>query len=290
VESFDCGVRPGVVLFLGGMDDCADRVQLSSGTMAARAAVPGELYEEGATIPRPGWRSLMTAEQKVLMAESCPEHYGNAISIIRLPSQLFDPWRSVHLAGSEYQSSDKFFPITGSDNCSKETSAIISYLQQSFERSKIDEDCTLEGGICTKMPGQQTITTNPETDALVGIHVDSWYRRDFALSRREHAPNRVCVNLGSDDRFFLYLNIPIGEMYELVKNMNSPPEDAYGASVVAADFMKSFPSYPVVRVRICPGEAYIAPTENIAHDASSIDMKAMDITLSIRGRFGLCPR
>jgi len=120
--------------------------------------------------------------------------------------------------------------------------------------------------------------------------VDSWYRRDFGLSRREHAPNRVCVNLGLSDRFFLYLNIPIGEIYELIRNIGSPQENAYGASIVATDFMKSFPYYPVVRVRVRPGEAYVAPTENIAHDASSIDMKAMDITLSIRGRFGLCPR
>jgi hypothetical protein len=56
------------------------------------------------------------------------------------------------------------------------------------------------------------------------------------------------------------------------------------------DFMTLFPSYPVVRVRIHPGEAYVAPTENILHDGSSIDMNAMDITFSIRGRFSLSPR
>jgi hypothetical protein len=289
LKSVDSTVRPGVLLFLGGVDDCADRVQLSSGTMAAPSTVSGGSYEEGAVIPRPGWRNLRKTEQKILLAESCPEHYGNAISIIRLPSPLLDPWWAVHVAGFEYQSSENFFPITGSKKCSSETSAIISYLQQRFQLPKIDERQVLDGGICTKTPGLETVTTDPDTHGFIGLHVDSWYWRDFELSRREHAPNRICVNLGLGDRFFLYMNVPIGDMFELVKNADSLPVRSYGPSEVAKDFMKSFPSYPVVRVRVRPGEAYVAPTENITHDASSIDTKVTDIALSIRGRFGLCP-
>jgi hypothetical protein len=77
-------------------------------------------------------------------------------------------------------------------------------------------------------------------------------------------------------------------MYDLVKHNKSSPACGYGPSAIARDFMRAFPSYPAVRLRIRPGEAYIAPTENIAHDGSTIGMDAMDITLTVIGRFSLC--
>ena len=276
MKSFDV-IRPGVVLFLAGVDDCADRVQLSSGMVAAPAATPGVVYKDGAMIPRLGWRSLTMADRNALVAESCPTDYGNAISVIRLPSQLLNPFRSLRAAAAQYRSNDQLFPIIRSENCLKGTDAIAAYLNQRFQRSTIDDDCALEGGIEAHLPRLQTITADPENDAFIGLHVDNFY--DFALSRREDSPNRVCVNLGSEDRYFLFLNIPLGQLCKLMKNESSGEKD----------FMRSFPSYPIVRVRVRSGEAYVAPTENIVHDGSSIDMNTMDITFSVRGRFDLCP-
>jgi len=240
------------------------------------------------------------ADRSALIAESCPPHYGNAISLIRLPSQLLDPFRSLRAAAAAHRSTEQLLPVIGSEDCSKGTDAILAYLQQRFERSTTDEHCGLQDWIRLRPPSLQTVSVDPDTvivdlgtQALVGLHVDSWYRREFALTRREHAPNRVCVNLGSTDRFFLFVNVSVGQMYNVVKDKDRNSacgEDTttVGPSSVARDFMRSFPSYPVVRVRVRPGEAYVAPTENIAHDGSSIDMNAMDVTLSIRGRFKLC--
>lgn len=276
VQSFGA-IRRGVVLFLGGVDDCADRVQLSSGTVAAAVAAPGTLYKEGARVPRPAWRSLTVADREVLIAESCPRLHGSAMSVIRLPPELLDPFRSLRLAAAEHRSKDILLPIARGEDCSLATDAIVDYLQKKFDRSTPEDDCALKGGIEVHRPMLQTITADPATNALIGLHVDNFY--DFAVSRRELSPNRVCVNLGSDDRFFLFLNIPLGRLCKLMNNESSGEKE----------FMATFPSYPVVRVRIRPGEAYIAPTENILHDGSSIGRNTMDITFSVRGRFGLCP-
>jgi hypothetical protein len=291
VKSFDHTIRPGVVLFLGGADDCTDRVQLSSGTIAAPDATPAGRYEEGARIPRSDWRSLTTADRKALIAESCPKFYGNAISIVSLPSQLLEPFASLREASAEYRSEEELIPIIGSENCSQGTDAIIAHLERHFQHP----DACASGGfhmdswINARPPGLPSVTAEGDTDALVGLHVDSWSWLDFGLSYRRRSPNRVCVNLGSEDRFFLFLNIPIGQIYELMNDKNANSVCAYRPSAVATEFMRSFPSYPVVRVRIRPGEAYIAPPENIAHDGSSIDKNTMDVTLSIRGRFSVCP-
>jgi hypothetical protein len=55
---------------------------------------------------------------------------------------------------------------------------------------------------------------------------------------------------------------------------------------LARRFLTLFCDYPVLRLRIQPGEAYIAPTENVVHDGSSMEMSVADISLSLRGRLG----
>jgi hypothetical protein len=278
MKSLDDAMPPRVVLFLGAADEYLNRVQLSSGTMAAPTVTPSGLYEDGAMIPRPDWRGLTRTDRKALIAESCPTFCGNAISVIGLPSDLLEPFHSLRAAAAGCLSKEQLLPIIDSNDCSKGTDALFAYLQHHLQCSNIDEDGALQGGIAAHLPRLQTITADPKTDAFVGLHIDNFYA--FQLTRREYSPNRVCVNLGAEDRFFLFMNIPMRVMYGLMNNKLSGEKH----------FMTLFPSYPVVRVRIRPGEAYIAPTENIVHDGSSIDMNAMDVTLSVRGRFGLCPK
>jgi hypothetical protein len=277
-QCFDRAIRPGVVLFLGCADACADRVQLSAGTIAAPVGRPGLSYKEAARIPRLGWRSLTMADRKALIAESCPELYGNAISVVGIPSRLLYPFRALRAAATECQSMEKLLAIIGSDAASEGIHAISGYLQNCFQPFRIDADCVPQGGILPRPPGLHTVSVDTDTHAFLGLHVDNCY--SFTLDRREFSPNRVCVNLGSEARFFLFVNISLGQMCEVMD------DDQSGEKM----FMRTFPSYPVVRVRIRPGEAYIAPTENIVHDGSSIDMNTMDVTLSLRGRFNLCAK
>ena len=49
--------------------------------------------------------------------------------------------------------------------------------------------------------------------------------------------------------------------------------------------MRSCPNYPVARLRIDPGEAYILPTDNLIHDASTEGTRCPDITLTFLGFF-----
>ena len=145
--------------------------------------------------------------------------------------------------------------------------------------------CTADSGSTRRVANRRY---GPETEALVGLHVDSWYRREFGLDRREQAPNHFCLNLGSQERFFVFVNVPVGQMFAMAKDESDISADTCGPTALAREFLRSCPSYPVVRVRIRPGEAYFAPTEAIIHDGSSIEMNATDIVLSVRGRFGLC--
>ena len=167
--------------------------------------------------------------------------------------------------------------LIGSAECVAGTEAIRTHLRAEFLDANDDDDA-LEGGLSAHLPRLQTVTANPKSRAFVGLHIDNFY--SFPLDRREYSPNRVCINLGSEDRFLLYLNIPMAPIYGLMQNKSGAEKE----------FMRAFPSYPVVRLRVRPGEAYVAPTENIVHDGSSADMAGMDLAFSVRGRLSLCPK
>jgi hypothetical protein len=47
--------------------------------------------------------------------------------------------------------------------------------------------------------------------------------------------------------------------------------------------MEKYPEIPIVRCRLRPGEAYIAPTENLVHDGSSVGQGDIDRQFTIRG-------
>ena len=49
-------------------------------------------------------------------------------------------------------------------------------------------------------------------------------------------------------------------------------------------FLTKYPNYPVFRIKIEPGEAYIAPTENIIHDGAKLNYET-DFTWTFLGYF-----
>jgi hypothetical protein len=123
--------------------------------------------------------------------------------------------------------------------------------------------------------GLQTVTQDPITRAYVGLHVDTF---DLTYdAARAQAGNRISINVGAGTRFFLF--VPLAYKSLCVSN-----RVASDTSVVT-EFLRSHPAQPVISVRVDPGEAYIAPTESIIHDASSLEMRAEDAHITGRGVF-----
>ena len=53
---------------------------------------------------------------------------------------------------------------------------------------------------------------------------------------------------------------------------------------IRQNFLQKYPEYPVIKLRVAPDEAYIAPTENIIHDGCTFGKKFFDVSLTIRGK------
>jgi hypothetical protein len=116
--------------------------------------------------------------------------------------------------------------------------------------------------------GKSLSTTIDRTDGkLIGLHIDRWERRPVASVRS--ARNRLCLNMGPRPRYLVFLAIDI---LETAANWGVAPGHPFTTREAQA-YLRQHPTTPVYRLRIEPGEAYVACTECLIHDgqASSAD-------------------
>jgi hypothetical protein len=135
-------------------------------------------------------------------------------------------------------------------------------------------------GPSVSSPGQRTVTVDRarEPRRRVGLHVDSW---DAATPReRAGSRRRLCVNAGEGPRYLLFVAARVSSLAERLEYIDMPVDG------IATRFLRAHPDHPVVRVRIDPGEAYVASTEDLIHDGSTLGAMALDLALHFMGHFG----
>jgi hypothetical protein len=146
-------------------------------------------------------------------------------------------------------------------------------------------------GVVTKEPlvrinrwGLCTTTVDNER-VHIGLHVDNWYQQD--LLTRADSPNRICINVSEEARYLLLMNVPLRMMFAMLAGEEDEVRLHPGmvGTPLALAFMQTFPDYPVLKLRIEPGEAYVAPTENLVHDGCTEGMTSWDLAVHILGRF-----
>jgi hypothetical protein len=261
-------------------NDRDKRVQLGTALPQPPPARGEFHYENGAIVPGRRWRDPSREELGALCPGEPPPIFGNCISIVRIPDDILAPFAEMTEAAGRARTEDELFPLMRRDASRSGTENFIDYARATFRCD--DEPFATEGGIFLRPAGLPTVTTQGDSRLLIGLHLDSWY--NHPVSSRRQSPNRICVNLGCEPRAFLFLDRPIASIYDVV--VQSRPDKArFEGSETARKFVRLVPDYPIVKLLVWPGEAYIAPTENVVHDASSLQMATVDVTLSIRGRF-----
>jgi hypothetical protein len=271
---FSCSEAP-VVLYAPRKNesDIKARVHLSRGTCLARTIDNGApFYSNGARAPVPDWRLPTPEENSVLWSTAAPPaHRG--VGVVR----LLGP-ESVRLFGERC---DIFERAADEDTLRH---PMVSLLLDVIGKAGLIIKHVISARIGRDEPGRITMTMYRDARIglhRVGLHLDCWDR--CALNELARSTNRVSINLGPTDRYFIFLNQTAGSMSTILKRGGVSMES--DQRVIGKSFMSAFPNYPVVRVRLRPGEAYIAPTENILHDGSSAEVRNVNHYLSVRGRF-----
>ncbi len=137
-------------------------------------------------------------------------------------------------------------------------------------------------GFAQNPAGFHTVTFDATSKRFIGLHLDDI--EALPMGRREQSMTRLCINLGQSPRFLLFVNLTtrtIASWLSRYPGVGAFPE--YRSTPLVDAFLRKFPDYPVVRLALHPGEAYLAPTENMVHDGSTRVMVAPDIQVTLLG-------
>lgn len=252
-------------------DSPADRVELSNGTRAANEQETadrsdGPAYEQGARLPREPWRPPTQNELQSLVTTEVPHDMATSVAVVKLPSDFSAAKRNEIWSGTPE---------------ALETNLVLPLLSICELRAPFH--CT---GPNRSPANLETVTVDNRIGRYIGLHVDIWDRLE--IGSLHLATNRVCVNIGQSDRYLLFLPFLLSNIAGLlVQEMGPGWQLPRRHTLIGRQFMQRFPEIPVVRCRIAPGEAYIAPTENLVHDGSSAGQSAGDEQFTIRGHIAL---
>ncbi len=252
------------------------RLWLSSGTQLACDNVPGRIhYCEGAFMPQEPWREPTKEELTLLWAKEPPPSYSG-VGIVRLPPDILTLFADSGIAS--LTTPLKVAEFKAQEKCRQALDKLIEY----FKPFCLSDSPPVISGMGGRQPGLSTATIDNKRGCRNGLHTDNW--DGLPLTKKQDSTNRICVNLGLDSRYFLFLNLTEMEIFEMLGCRESDINKPWTRQLTN-EFMRRYPKYPVVKLRIAPGEAYIAPTENMIHDASTAEMKHLDIKVMMRGYY-----
>jgi uncharacterized protein len=273
--------------------DPGDRLRLSRGT-TSKLPEPGDglSYLRAALVPAEPWRRPTDGELRLLLGTGAPADWsvGSDVGVVRIPDQVIVPLERIFedFGTRERLDEDRYQVHTNHPGWEAAYRGLIAHLLEEYALREF-EPMTVR--LATAPPAMKTVTKDTVNDRdrhyYVGMHLDTWEK--VPVAERHRARNRICINLGREDRHFLFVNLTLASMLEALRAGGSPAREDYYGTDLGHDFMRAFPGYPVVKLTLRPREAYIAPTENVIHDATSVGKRYPDIALHIIGYFGFAP-
>jgi hypothetical protein len=228
-----------------------------------------QMYREGAFLPRGETRCPFPDELTALDGHRAVVGRSRLIGIVSLSQSLLDGLRAAKVDEGK-------IPL----------SALESYpfaeLTVELALGWIVRGPLKPLGYASYPAGFHTVTFDAVASRFIGLHIDDL--DELPIGIREQSTTRLCINLGEHSRYLLFVNVSALGMAQMLarddaggsfKTMRSTP--------LIHAFMNAFSEYPVVRLEVRPGEAYIAPTENMIHDGSTLGMRGTDHQVTLRG-------
>ncbi|MGB7057313.1 MAG: hypothetical protein WBD58_06380 [Geitlerinemataceae cyanobacterium] len=260
----------GIKLINDNNMDCKNRILLSCGTEKAsiytdRSSIP---YYSEAIVPRLPWREPTAAEQQILLSRKFNNVSDFYIKIISIPYDILYYFNAIRILQNSTILEEELKKVRYKKG--------INLMEKYLETFRLHNASFTKYGIGCNHPKQRTVTIGVD-NCRVGLHIDNPLNSSLY---------RILVNIGSEARYFLFINLSIYQLYNWILKIDSNGVNrTSGSSRIAQLFMGLYPNYPVVKLRVNPGEAYIAPTEHIAHDGCTEDSNCLDIFFTMRTIF-----
>jgi len=230
-------------------------------------------------VPRKTWRQLNPDELKMLSAAESNAALSETISLLRLPDHIIQKFKDVGV--EKLEDADQLATLLAAR---KEDFKELNSQLQNFLYSIVPAGGFLEFQGIRVGKGNLATTAHTPGLKLVGMHIDNASGRDLLEFQSER--RRLCINLGMENRFFLFINKPVRQLVEMVSSRKPVDRQTYSNNnSLSDDFFNFYPDYPVVRITQRPYDIYIAPTDCMIHDGSTEGSTKPDIDMTFVGDF-----
>ncbi len=196
------------------------------------AGEPG--VEDGAVVPDDDWQPLTTTDAEHLRADG-DSAAATVVEVVDVPIDRAAAHATMPI------SAEAFDPFTG-----RHASQFLAFTDQAA--------------------GGPTTTIDESTGLRIGIHVDNFDKLTF--DQRDAGRRRLEVNFGPGHRYLLIGTIDVRDVC-LANDPAAPSR--YPHSDDIRRFVASGRALRLLRIRLDPGQGYIAPTELVPHDGSTSD-------------------
>lgn len=273
-------MNPDILIDLKCVRDHHDRLYVSAGTRFIHEYDQDD-YQESAVVPNQPWKSIQNDVFESTDLLSPESIYHRAIWLVDLSTHE----DIIRFSQTTLRSVRRQADVTCIE--STEYQMAIDSILKATEQFRLKNEFSL-AGISVNPPNLETVTRNMRTGKRTGLHIDSWDCK--ALNSRALCSNRICINLSANDRWFLFYPISVERIYAHMLQAVSTDLNLHEAllpTTLPVFVTDLYPLWPIYRLRIRPFEAYIAPTENLIHDGSSLNSLTADISMTVRGFFGV---
>lgn len=254
----------GAVLCAGMRIAVAPRFHVAA-DWAARLEVNGGLESgDSGCFPRPDWRRVDEGDIATLVQEApaagaaLPADTGG---LFTLPQHVADLWwkaaeevEAGSAAGGGYQ---RFVDES------------VAFLR--FKQLPLPDSCSFD--VRVSQAGQRSTRLDATGSRLCGLGFGS-------LAQAPHRSTIAWVNLGDEDTHLVYLNLPAKRMRELAA-ASGQRLDAATDEELLPRFAAAVPRYPLVRLRLAPGEGLWFPAAPIVHDGDTHGKLDLDVVLTL---------
>jgi len=261
--------------------DVRDRIHLSSGIRQVTAdpsSYGGMYYVDNHYKPGLPWRAADKTEMAALLAQGHDFVPATDLQLFRLPDAIIEKFAELEIsAAADRQALSRI--LSGNEAKMAELNRMMEAMIISI--LKRDGAYSFRGIYFSPM---NLLTTGyNDLKQLVGLHIDNSTGRNQFVSPPDTI--RLCINLGREDRYFLFVNKTIDQLIAMVEAFEPVDRHLLTDTQLINLLIRYYDGYPVVRIRQRPFEAYLMPADNLIHDGSTVHSTSTDITMTFSGDF-----
>ncbi|MFY0256415.1 hypothetical protein ACDQ55_20960 [Chitinophaga sp. 30R24] len=272
-----------VKVFIDGEIDPSNRLWISEGIEAADEKLDcynDRKYNEFAFKPKGEWRKAENEEEQNILTSRRDIDFKCNLALLKIPTRLEESLRDIDLGrlnsiGEAKQKIQSYKSLFDRLNSELNDFALANTLGNTLKPH-------IHGLFYVK-PGLETIGTTD--NEYIGLHIDNGDA--MKVNELHKAPNRICINIGYEDRYFLFVNKTASDILTELQVRKEINIRSYKEMQLVYDYLHHNPRCQVIKLVQKPFEAYIAPTEHIIHDGCTEGKSRTDVSLVLIGAFGI---